>query len=38
MIVIIEAGHPINRNFGAAIDAYIAMSRAIHRLIVIELR
>jgi hypothetical protein len=27
----------LKRNFGVAIDAYIAMSRAVHRLFVIEI-
>jgi hypothetical protein len=38
MIVITEDAVRLRRNFGIAIDAYIAMSRAVQRLIVIELR
>jgi len=37
IIVTITSPDALRRNFGAAIDAYIAMSRAVKQLFVIEL-
>lgn len=37
VIILVTSGvKPVNRNFGVAIDAYIAMSRAVHRLFILE--
>ena len=38
MIVTTKSYRGLRRNFGSAIDAYIAMSRAVKRLIVIEIK
>jgi hypothetical protein len=36
IIVITKNAYALRRNFGLAIDAYIAMSRAVKRLLIIE--
>lgn len=36
IVIVTRPAESLKRNFGVAIDAYIAMSRAVHRLFVIE--
>ncbi|MCL4852922.1 MAG: hypothetical protein KJZ78_16305 [Bryobacteraceae bacterium] len=36
IVVVTRGAESLKRNFGAAIDAYIAMSRAVHRLFILE--
>jgi hypothetical protein len=36
IVVVTRSAESLRRNFGVAIDAYIAMSRAVHRLFIIE--
>jgi hypothetical protein len=36
IVVVTKSAESMKRNFGVAIDAYIAMSRAVHRLFIIE--
>jgi hypothetical protein len=36
IVVVTRSAESLKRNFGVAVDAYIAMSRAVHRLFIIE--
>jgi hypothetical protein len=36
IVIVTRSAESLKRNFGLAIDAYIAMSRAVHRLFIIE--